>query len=388
MPGTLPKRFSLGLLAALYVEFALTGTVMTLLGPLMPSLEQNCGFSDARAGSLIAAQFIGNVLGALFATRNLRISLYAGPPLIAVGVAVVSFVPCSWLYVCTACYGVGLGLTISATNLLIASRYTVGRAASLMLANFVWGLGAVISPVLVGWASREHILSKCLLALAILSSLSWTAFLRSEIPSSDGVDHVSQRWYSPALLFFATLLFFYIGVETSIGSWTALYAERLPHGTQTMGFFSVGSFWAVLLLGRLGSAVLLRYLPETAVYAGGLGFLLAGNMFLLAARSSLQVLAGASITAIGLAPMFPLILSFASNSLLACRKSGWVFSMAAMGGAALPWLTGRVSTWSGSLRMGFMVPAGAAILILYLSLAGSSGNLAPALGLDSHADRG
>jgi fucose permease len=48
------------------------------------------------------------------------------------------------------------------------------------------------------------------------------------------------------------------------------------------------------------------------------------------------------------------------------RNTGWVFAVTASGGAVLPWLTGLVSTRTGSLRIGFAVGvvAVAAILVL------------------------
>jgi fucose permease len=41
--------------------------------------------------------------------------------------------------------------------------------------------------------------------------------------------------------------------------------------------------------------------------------------------------------------------------------------MCASGGAVLPWLTGLVSTRSGSLRMGFAVPVAALAALLLLA---------------------
>lgn len=50
------------------------------------------------------------------------------------------------------------------------------------------------------------------------------------------------------------------------------------------------------------------------------------------------------------------------------RNTGWVFAICASGGAVLPWLTGLVSTRSGSLRIGFVVPVWALALILILAI--------------------
>jgi fucose permease len=50
-------------------------------------------------------------------------------------------------------------------------------------------------------------------------------------------------------------------------------------------------------------------------------------------------------------------------------NTGWVFAMTASGGAVLPWVTGLVSTRTGSLRVGFFVPLAALGVILLLAAA-------------------
>src|SRR5262249_941983 len=165
MLGSANPHLSSRLLAVLYLEFVLTGIVTTLLGPLIPLLVKRCSLSDAAAGSLVAAQFAGQFVGALFANRNLRTSVLAGIPLVSIGVGALGFSSCGLTYLCTAGYGVGLGLTISAINLIIAGLQSERRAYSLTLLNFLWGVGAVSSPVLVEWAQRHQFLSPSLLAV-------------------------------------------------------------------------------------------------------------------------------------------------------------------------------------------------------------------------------
>src|SRR5205807_5060519 len=131
---------------------------------------------------------------------------------------------------------------------------------------------------------------------------------------------------------------------------------------------AVGCFWLALLSGRLVNAALLRHVPEHRIYSFSLIIMLGGFWLFLSTHSSLQVLLAAGVTGLGLAPLFPIIMSFASPALLACRNSGWVFSSAGLGGALVPWLTGQVSARFGSLRAGFIVPTSAAVLIVALSL--------------------
>lgn len=364
------SRLSSRLLAVLYVEFALTGAVTTLLGPLIPLFIKRCAMSDANAGALVAAQFAGGFVGSLFANRNLRGSILAGMPLIAVGVGALAFSSCTFSYLCIACYGAGLGLTMSAINLIVAFRRSERRAYSLTLLNFLWGIGAFGSPMLVEWARRHQLLPWSLLGLGAAGLGLWLAMILGNLSSPPAHENrPAGSWYSPSLLFFGILFFLYVGVETSVGDWTALYATRMQHVNGSIAASCVACFWLALLSGRLLNAVLLRRVPEHLIYWLSLVVALAGISLYLFSHSSLQVLLAAAVTALGLAPIFPLMVSSASDSMQACRDSGWVFSSASLGGALVPWLTGQASLQFGSLRVAFMVPAVAAVLIVALSLA-------------------
>ena len=87
---------------------------------------------------------------------------------------------------------------------------------------------------------------------------------------------------------------------------------------------------------------------------------------LLAAHSPHVLLAGSALTGLALAPLFPLILSLFLGEIGGSRNAGWVFAVAGLGGAVLSWLTGTVSSATGSLRIGLMVPGAAALLMMAL----------------------
>jgi fucose permease len=64
--------------------------------------------------------------------------------------------------------------------------------------------------------------------------------------------------------------------------------------------------------------------------------------------------------------LFPLILALFLAEIGGSNNAGWVFAVAGMGGAVLSWLTGIVSSDTGSLRIGLMVPGSAALLMLLM----------------------
>ena len=85
------------------------------------------------------------------------------------------------------------------------------------------------------------------------------------------------------------------------------------------------------------------------------------------AHRPLTILAGSAFTGLALAPLFPLILALFLEEIGGSRNAGWVFAVAGLGGAVLSWLTGWISTGTGSLRSGLLVPGAAALLMLMLS---------------------
>ena len=137
------------MLALLYCAFALTGILTALPGPWLPILSKKWMLTDAQAGSLIAAQFLGNALGCCFAIRKLRSSLLFGLAFLMFGTGGLAFLHWPILQAGFFCCGIGLGLTIPATNLLIANLSSQRRAISLNLLNCVWGIGAILCPALV-----------------------------------------------------------------------------------------------------------------------------------------------------------------------------------------------------------------------------------------------
>lgn len=366
-PTGVRTRHPAAFLIFLYLAFALTGILTALPGPLLPILTGQWKLTDAQAGSIIAAQFLGNLGGCLFANRNLRLSLLLGMALIALGTG--TFVLAGWpaVKLCFLCYGAGLGLSIPAINLTVAALLPDRRAVTLNLLNSVWGLGAISSSGLLLLAQHVASAKQLLLCLAFGGAALFAAFLGS--PKADTASSASLEDTSTAtarvLAFFGLAFFLYVGVETCIASWIGAYALRMFPSLRLIGFSLLTSFWTALALGRAASAYLLKFVPARAVYFFSLALALAAFAGILWGRSPGALAAGTIVCGLALAPVFPLLLSFAARPLLSHPNSGWVFACAPLGGALLPWSIGKISTAYSALHAGMLVPA-AAMACLFL----------------------
>ena len=168
------------------------------------------------------------------------------------------------------------------------------------------------------------------------------------------------------IIYFALLAFLYVGMEASVGNWMSTYATRATAWSFAGGSLALTVFWAALLLGRAITPAMLGFLTERRLYRACVIATIAGISLLLAAHNPPVLLVGSALTGLALAPLFPLILSLFLKEIGESRNAGWVFAVAGLGGAVLSWLTGTVSSGTGSLRIGLMVPGAAALMMMAL----------------------
>lgn len=357
---------------ALYGGFLLNGAVSVLLGPVIPELRVVWGVAPAAAASLFVAQFAASSLGAVASSFHLRLSLFLGYGAIAAGVALLATGEWSLARIAMGTVGVGLGLTIPATNLVVSHRNPGRRGAALATLNLTWGVGAMACP-LVFAALRGRVPATAALwglaAAAAITSLA-TAFAAADAAPSPASQESAVRPRFGFLLLIAAMLFLYVGSESTMGGWLVELADQLG-GEKTAVSMLIGScFWGAILAGRASASVLLRRISEPALYTASLALALAGTSTVLLAETRAGVAVGAIAAGAGMAPLFPLTISIltARTASSGSRGTGWVFACGGFGGALLPWLTGQATGGADPSR-GFVVPvAGMALLAILYAL--------------------
>ena len=354
----------------LCATFVLTGVVTTLLGPVLPVLVGWWGLDDGRAGLLFAAQFVGSMLGSALSSVGMtrlgfRSTLIAGGALTAAGVGVLGSGSHAIGTLAIFLYGVGLGLTIPTTNLYIAQASGASGAAALNVLNLAWGLGAVAAPPVVAVFQRTNSVRLFLFGLAAALVLMAVPLAGLSEPAARSAPHDAERATAGAAtrsrggtLVFGVLLFVYVGTETSVGGWIALYARRLDVVPAALSIAMPALFWAALLVGRAAAPAVLRRVSEPRLLGASLLMATAGVSVLLLAGSAGALAAAVVIGGLGLSTIFPLTVALLTRDLAgdAARAAGPIFVLAGLGGAVLPPLVGIISRQSGSLRAGLLVP--------------------------------
>jgi FHS family glucose/mannose:H+ symporter-like MFS transporter len=353
----------------LHLGFALTGVGTVLLGSILPRLSAQWHLRDKDAGLLLLVQFAMSASGALLVRRNFWKTLACGYGLMSSGAFAIVLLQQRSLPA-FGVYGLGLGLAMTSTNMLTGRRYPKRMGAALALLNFSWSAGSVACPLVAAEFLRHTRASD---AFVLVGLMALPFALVQLLGDGDDLHAPAVPGPAPAgmkeattIAYFAFLAFLYVGIEATVGNWMSTYASRTTAWTFAASTLAVAVFWAALVLGRALTPVILTRMPEQRLYRVSVFATIAGVLILLSAHTPLTILSGAAVTGLSLAPLFPLILALFLVEIGESNNAGWVFAVAGLGGAVLSWLTGIVSSDTGSLRIGLLVPGAAALLMLLM----------------------
>jgi fucose permease len=360
-----------------HVAFLLTGTVTTLLGPLLPVLSTRWSLDDARAGDLFVAQFAGSMVGVGFSaplvTRlGFTSAIAVGLALMSVGVGGLAMLPWPSALIMVACYGWGLGVTIPSTNLLVAARAPARRAEALNVLNLVWGVGAMVSAPIIAWCAAHertnaflYTLAAMLAVLAVLP-LAFGARERHvrQADSESPRDARQVLWTSLAFLVYGALFYVYVGTENAVAGWIATFAQRVD-ATATAAA-TPALFWAGLLAGRGAVPLILRRMSEQALVQTGLALAAASIAVILASSTLAGIMVSTALCGLGLSAVFPTTIAQLSRRFTDPAAAAGAFALAGLGGATVPWMVGKSSTVAGDLRAGLVIPLAGCLLMMAL----------------------
>jgi fucose permease len=363
--------------ASLWLGFGilLTGLGTAILGPILPTLAHNWHITDQQSGHLIAAKFIGAFLGGLSVRGLLRRSILAGALCSFAGFAAFSFAHGLGSGIATLFIsGYGVGLSITALNILVGRRYITHTGAALSTLNFFWSLGATLCGFLAAILLPRYGLHGPVLIFAALFLLvalgGWVLTSNRSGPVDAAVELESATTVAlPRLAHahFAALLFFYGGLETCLTAWLTTYSLRLGGVHLLGGQSAVVLLWGALTVGRILSSAAMRVFSESATQRVGL--ILSSTLLtaIITTRHSGMLSVYCLLLGLSLAPFFPSTFGILMRRRPHSQQAATIMAASGLGAAIFPWTMGYVSTHTGSLRIAMAVPAALVLLLLAMS---------------------
>jgi MFS transporter, FHS family, Na+ dependent glucose transporter 1 len=346
-------------LVAYLSTFVVLGIVLGMLGPALPSLRRQVGASVGAISFVFVAQsagyFVGAMLGGRGFDRGFGHRLLGGAlALMALGLLLVTRAA-SIVTLCGAFLVLGLAIGIievGSNTLLIWARHPA-RASTINGLHFLFGVGALLSPLLVsravalrGSVRAAYVVTACCAVLAAVVVASRPSPRAVEVEDHARGEHAPRRLVVAVAVFFGL----YVGIEVGFSGWIATYAQTVHLGGSGAGAALTAVFWAAFTAGRLGGVALATRVRTSVLLFAGCGLSTVAAVAFAAARGSgVAVWIATVLFALGLAPQFASMLAFASEHLpLTGSATSWFMVAASIGGLTLPWLIGQLLSASGS----------------------------------------
>ncbi|MGH2344143.1 MAG: MFS transporter, partial [Chloroflexota bacterium] len=212
-----------------------------------------------------------------------------------------------------------------------------------------FGIGALLGPLLIGaclalhagWRPAWIVAAFATLALVLLYSRLRLPERRvaAEPVSLGGVVSLARE---PLLLVLALMIGAYVGAEVLVGDWAATFLQETHHLGKVSAATSVSLYWGGLAAGRLFSGVLTRWCSGRTLLIGYTGLSVAATVALVGAPTAPLALIALTITGIGYAAVFPLVMAIAGEVFpgMTGSAAGLLIAAASIMGTIFPWVGG------------------------------------------------
>ncbi|HEY3311867.1 MAG TPA: MFS transporter [Anaerolineales bacterium] len=342
-----------------YLLLAYYGYFLNVLGPITPFLKSELSLSYTVSSLHFTAFATGILLVGLGGHQVIERlgrwhSLWTG----AIGMS-LSALLLIWgkipVITIGASFLMGLigSLILAIIPATLAETHGEGRAVAISEANVVASLVATAAPLLVGWFSNSAGTWRLALAVvAVAPPLLYLAFGKGSSISDETTNQKlpGNRQPLPTLYWIYWLaIVLAVSVEFCMISWSADFLENVLGMMKASAAQSVSLFFGAMILGRWAGSRLVQRFDTTRLVAASILTASLGFGFFWQGGSVLSGLAGLFLTGLGVASLYPLILSLAiesagENTIQASARATLASGTAIL---ALPLVLGRLADAAG-----------------------------------------
>ena len=322
-------------------SFLAFGVVLVLPGAHQADLARELGLDLARSGLLASALAAGLGVGVVAAgplfARMPRRPLFVASLAIAAAALLsvregMSFA--GWLAHIAAA-GLGIGLYDTLISAAVAERYGEHAARPMSLLHSAATAGAIAGPFIAAAFDARG---------SAVASFHSVGAAHAAGPSGG---RRGAGWIAARVAPFAAIAFAYVGVEASMTIFAVPYATGALDLSAARGASAISAFWLGLLCGRVGVLALPVALgPRTLAASGALA---AGVLLACVASGHGVVELTFLATGVALGCVYPLIMALGGDRVRHARgtAAGLAAGAGALGGSAVPWLTGAIGDARG-----------------------------------------
>ena len=358
------------------------GIAFSAVGALKLELTRQLKINDAQFGKLISALmftsiFVVLAFGPLVDMFGYRPIAIAG---FLLGALAVYMLVSSRSYggAALSCIVLGVGaMCLNLGNTLIPMVLFEGNpAAASNFGNIFFGIGAFITPILVGMLLSRlgYKATGTLITLLLLVPVTVAAFAaypevqRTGLTFGRAFADAFGLLANPAIVIAGLALFCYVGLEVSMGGWISTYAAN--QGFDSRGANMVlSSFWVGLMIARLIASVAVT--STNGIWAISILALaiavLTGLMIATNSKNFAALLV--FLTGICFGPIFPTVVGVTFSKIDQSSYGsafGIIFAIGLLGGSTLPAAIGMYSRGK-PIKKSFPIAIAAALVLFVLA---------------------
>ena len=336
--------------------FLISGILMSFLGAILPAwryhlsadfkevgyyfLSLNLGFllSVAAAHVLLprkGVKFVLIVANAMACTGFLFLALVSPP------------VPATWRLLGVLWIGISAGLLNAGVFQAISPQYRHDRAATMNLAGVMFGLGCLLTSLLVAGTYYVYTVPSILMLFAILPGFFTANYAKAKIIPRPMLQQIPlsqllRDFRNPGAILFSLLLFFQFGNEWSIAGWLPLFLIRRLGISPADSLLMLALYWTALLVGRIVSQLLLKRMGHGLLLISSIVSALLGTLVLASTNNQFGAIMGILFVGGGFASIYPLVVEKIGHRFPYYHPGFYngIFSFAITGGFIAPWLLG------------------------------------------------
>jgi FHS family glucose/mannose:H+ symporter-like MFS transporter len=336
--------------------FLVSGMLMAFLGAILPAWRYHLKADFQEVGyyflclnvgflfSVAAAHFLLPRWGVKFVLVVANIMACGGFLYLAGTSPPVSTI---WRMLGLFWIGVSAGLLNAGVFHAISPLYRHDRAATVNLAGVMFGLGCLLTALLVAGTYFVYTVPSILVLFAIVPAFYAGICARAKFMPTPPIQRIPlsqllRDFQNPGAILFSLLLFFQFGNEWSIAGWLPLFVIRRLGISPADSLLLLALFWAALLIGRILSQSLLKRMSHTVLLVSSIVSALLGTIVLASTNNLFGAIMGILFVGGGFASIYPLVVEKIGHRFPYYHPGFYngIFSFAITGGFIAPWALG------------------------------------------------
>lgn len=301
--------------------FFLSGVLLSFVGAILPAWRYHLTSDFIAAGNYFFILSAGILAGVHFgqrvlAHRSTSSILSFGSAFAMAGFLFLAAVPPSfrpaWRIPGLFALGLASGLLHSGLFRTISPMYRRSGISTVNLAGALFGLGCMVTSLLVASTFYVYTVSSILILLSTIPGYFFILYMNSRFPSDSLVTDrplrdVLHDLQTPTAILFTLLLFFQFGNEWSVAAWLPLFLiQRLGISPET-SLLLLSLYWLTLLVGRLTAHFVIPRMKRGWLLIGSAACAVFGCLILSFANNRFGAITAIVLLGLGFAVVYPLL---------------------------------------------------------------------------------